>query len=77
MLEELGIPLRQANEDKVINQQGRKLLDFCKYNDVFIVNGIIGEDQKNSKFTCKNISVVDYIISSPEHLKHITSLQVL
>ena len=58
MLEELGIPLRRANEDKVINQYGRKLLDFCKYNDVFIVNVRIGEDQKNSKFTCKNIIVL-------------------
>ena len=77
MLEELGFALRRANEDKVINQYGRKLLDFCKYNDVFIVNGRIGEDQKNSKFTCKNISVVDCIISSPEYLKHIASLQVL
>ena len=39
MLEELGIPLRRANEDQVINQDGRKLLNFCKYNDVFILNG--------------------------------------
>ena len=28
MLEELGIPLRRANEDKVINQYVRKLLNF-------------------------------------------------
>ena len=28
MLEELCIPLRRDNEDKVINQHGRKLLDF-------------------------------------------------
>ena len=77
MLEELGFALRRANEDKVINQYGRKLLDFCKYNDVFIVKGRIGEDPKNSKFTCKNISVVDCIISSPEYLKHIASLQAL
>ena len=39
MLEELGIPLRRTNEDKVINQYARKLLNFCKYNDVFILNG--------------------------------------
>jgi hypothetical protein len=45
MLEELGIPLRRANEDKVINQYVRKLLNFCKYNDVFILNGRIGEDK--------------------------------
>ena len=53
MLEELGIPLRRANEDKVINQYVRKLLIFCKYNDVFILNGRIGEDKDIGKFTCK------------------------
>ena len=76
MLEELGIPPRRANEDKVINQYGRKLLDFCKYNDVFILNGRIGEDKEIGKFTCKNVSVVDYIISSPKYLMHITNVQV-
>ena len=77
MLEELGIPLRRANEDKVINQYVRKLLDFCKYNDVFILNGRIGEDKDIGKFTCTNVGVVDYIIASPEYLKHITNFQVL
>jgi hypothetical protein len=77
MLEELDIPLRRTNEDKVINQYGRKLLDFCKYNDVFISNVRIGEDKEISKFTCKNVSVVDYIIASSEYLKHITNIQVL
>ena len=77
MLEELGIPLRRVNEHKIINQNGRKLLDFCKYIDVFILNGRIGEDKAIGKFTCKNVSVVDYIITSPVYLKNITNLQVL
>jgi hypothetical protein len=68
MLEELGIPLRRANEDKVINQYVRKLLNFCKYIDVFILNGRIGEDKHIGKFTCKNIGVVDYTIASPDTL---------
>ena len=53
MLEELGIPLRRANDDKVINQYVRKLLNVCKYNNVFILNGRIGEDKDIGKFTCK------------------------
>ena len=76
-LEELGIPLRRANEDKVINQYVRKLLNFCKYIDVFILNGRIGEDKDIGKFTCKNVGVVDYTIASPGYLKHITNFQVL
>jgi hypothetical protein len=73
MLEELVIPLRRANEDKVINQYVRKLLDFCKYNDVFILIGRIGEDKDIGKCTCKIVGVVDYIIASPEYLKHIAN----
>ena len=77
MLEELGIPLRRANEDKVINQYVRKLLNLCKYNNVFILNGRIGEDKDIGKFTCKNVGVIDYAIASPEYLKHITNFRVL
>ena len=77
MLKELGIPLRRANEDKVINQYARKLLDFCKYNDVFILNGRIGEGKEIGKFTCKKVNVVDYVIAFPEYLKRITNIQVL
>jgi hypothetical protein len=73
MLEELDIPLRRANEDKVINQYVRKFLDFCKYNDVFILIGRIGEDRDIGKCTCKNVGVVDYSIVSPEYLKHIAN----
>jgi hypothetical protein len=73
MLEELDIPLRRANEDKVINQYVRKLLDFCKYNDVFILISRIGEDKDIGKCTCKNVGVVDYVIASPEYLKHIAN----
>jgi hypothetical protein len=64
MLEELGIPLRRTNEDKAINQYVRILLNLCKYNNVFILNGRIGEDKDIGKFTCKNVGVVDYIIAS-------------
>ena len=77
MLEELGIPLRRTNEDKVINQYVRILLNLCKYNNVFILNGRICEDKDIGKFPCKNVGVIDYTIASPEYLKHITNFRVL
>ena len=52
-------------------------MNFCKYIDVFILNGRIGEDKDIGKFTCTNVGVVDYSIASPEYLKHITNFQVL
>ena len=47
--------------DKVKSRSG--LLDICKTNNLFIVNGRIGDDKtKSGKLTCKNSSVVDYCI---------------
>jgi hypothetical protein len=36
---------------------------------MFIVNGRVGNDKNIGRFTCRNASVVDYCITSPELLK--------
>jgi hypothetical protein len=46
------------------------LLEFCKGNSLFIVNGRVGKDKNIGRFTCRNDSVVDYCISSPYFLNH-------
>ena len=45
------------------------LLEFYKDNSLFIVNGRVGKDKNIGRFTCRNASVVDYCISSPNFLK--------
>jgi hypothetical protein len=50
-------------KDSVKNHYGSRLLDLCKGNDLFIINGRIGNDKDIGKLTCKNSSVVDYVIS--------------
>ena len=46
------------------------LLDICKANNLFIVNGRIGDDKTESgKITCKNSSVVDYCICTCSFLQ--------
>ena len=35
----------RSSEDKTINSNGRKLLDFCKQNGLRICNGRISEDR--------------------------------
>ena len=64
ILENLNIPLKRKNIDKTKNKYGNMLLNFCKANQLFIVNSI-GDDKGIGRLTCRNFSTVDYCISSP------------
>ncbi|CAC5376978.1 unnamed protein product [Mytilus coruscus] len=44
MLDDLNISRTRNNPDKVVNCYGRKFLEFCKNNEVFILNGRVGQD---------------------------------
>ena len=52
------------------------MLDLCKGNDLFIINGRIENDKVIGKLTCKNSSVVDYGISSVDFFKHIANFSI-
>ena len=65
------------SEDPIKNGYGKKLLDFCKGNNLFIVNGRIGDDRNKGRLTCKNASIVDYCISSVCLLKYFSNFAVL
>ena len=63
-LSDKGIEVRRFNEDKLVNNNGRLLLDFCKGLDLHIVNGRVGNDLGRGKLTCKNTSTIEYVIAS-------------
>ena len=65
----------RINKDSVKNHYGSRLLDLCKGNNLFIINGRIGNDKGIGKLTCKNSSVV-YVISSVDFLKHIVNFSI-
>jgi hypothetical protein len=46
------------------NNFGRKLLEMCKSNNLYIANSRIGKDKNIGKKTCNDLSVVDYLILS-------------
>jgi hypothetical protein len=77
ILEELNIPVNRTSQDIVKNQYGNRLLELCKCNDLFIVNGRIGGDKNIGKLTCKTCSIVDYVISSVDFLEYIVDMDVL
>lgn len=77
-LNELNIDKNRKNVDKVKSRSGNNLLDICKANNLFIVNGRIGDDKTESgKLTCKNSSVVDYCICTCSFLQFVYNFKVL
>lgn len=60
----LKIPLERKVQDFHVNNFGYKLIDFCKNNELYIVNSRIGNDKYTGGTTCKSSSTVDYVLSS-------------
>ncbi|CAC5416793.1 unnamed protein product [Mytilus coruscus] len=77
-LQEKNIPVERSSEDRGrCNNYGYKMLNFCKNNSIFIANGRICDDAGIGKVTCSEISIVDYLIVSPELFPFITEFQVV
>ena len=55
--------------DKKKNNNGFKLIDICKNNNLTILNGRFGKDKNIGNATFRGISVIDYVISSGGGLK--------
>ena len=51
--------------DAVVNNYGNNLIELCICQELLIVNGRVRNDKGKGKLTCKNTSLVDYVIASP------------
>ena len=58
------------------NSYGYKLIDFCKNNNLIILNGRCRDDKYVGKTTCKDKSVIDYIIISTDSNLSIEDFEV-
>ena len=58
----------RMSKDTAANRSGKVLIDFCRTNNLVILNGRSFNDKFEGKLTCKETSVVDYVISSSEAL---------
>eukprot|EP00745_Piridium_sociabile_P007540 TRINITY_DN14980_c0_g1_i9.p1 TRINITY_DN14980_c0_g1~~TRINITY_DN14980_c0_g1_i9.p1 ORF type:complete len:145 (-),score=16.86 TRINITY_DN14980_c0_g1_i9:372-761(-) len=56
---------------------GFKMIDFCKTVNAVILNGCCGSDAGIGKCTCKDVSVVDYAIVSPDLITSVDDFKVL
>ena len=58
----------RLSQDKVVNKLGKKLVDICKSNNLFILNGGRREEREIGRLTFRDISLIDYVIASTESL---------
>ena len=75
-LERNGIMLDRASQDLKKNSHGYKLVDICKNNNLIIINGRFGDDKNIGAMTFRNISVIDYVISSIEGFSLLQSFSI-
>lgn len=72
--EKANLPLQRNNADSSTNAYGYQLVDFCKNNNIFVLNGRF--DSSNPRLTCKNSSVVDYVLSTAHNFELITFFKI-
>lgn len=71
------IPLKRVSKCKGrTNNYGHKLLEVCKRNNLYIANSRIGSDANIGERTCKDATVVDYLILSSNLFSLITNFEI-
>ena len=71
--------MSRSSQDKIINANGRKLLDVCKLNTLRTANGRLGSDKGVGKYTyvgSTGRNVIDYVIATPNLLNTISTFRV-
>ena len=70
------ISLKRSNKDKNVNNNGYRLLDFCKCNNLYILNGRTGRDKGLGNCTSKGVSTIDYFLCSSRVIPLINDFHV-
>jgi hypothetical protein len=71
-----NVPINRKWVDQTINYYGTQLIDLCKNNDIYILNGRAGSDKDNPRLTCKNSSTVDYFLATSYVFQNIVDFHV-
>ena len=77
ILENLSIPLTRYSRDKKTNTHGHRLIQICQSNNIFIVNGRIYNDKELGKFTFRDKSVIDYVLSTAEWFRYYSNFEII
>ena len=73
----LNIPKDRVSMDTHTNNNGFRLLEMCKNNNLFIINGRLGRDKLVGEYTFRRTSVLDYTIASVECIKLMKNFEIV
>ena len=77
-LNRYGVSLKRFSEDKNRpNKYGHKLIEMCQNCSIYIVNSRRGNDKGIGRRTCKDSSIVDYVIVSSRLFTVISEFDVI
>ena len=76
-LDRLNIPLQRASKDTKINNARYWMIDICKNNNLFIINGRFGKDKGIGSATFRYKSVIDYTICTAESFDFLHEFEVI
>ncbi len=71
----IDVSNKRVSNDATMNNYGCKLIDLCRNLDLLILNGRFGP--KRSKCSCKNTSIVDYMLVSADIYHDVEFFEVL
>ena len=75
--DQFNLPLQRKTSDHATNFYGKQMAEFCKYNNIFILNGRMDKDREIPKLTCKDSSTVDYFLSTVQNFSLIQDFEIL
>ena len=70
------IQVDRFSMDKKKNNTGYSVIDFCKNNNCFLLNGRYGDDKGAGKYTFREQSVIGYSISSEKGFKLLKNFEI-
>ena len=76
MMSRLNIDINRVSKDSKVSTFGKQLIEFCNNNDMLILNGRAFGDKGVGKPTCKDKSVVDYVICSSSSMMFLSNFEV-
>ena len=77
LLENLSIPLVRSSKDHKCNTNGLRLIQICRSNNLFILNGRLFRDKNLGSFTFRDRSTIDYVIATAECFEMFTEFEVI
>lgn len=76
-LDAFSIYTKRCSLDTSVDNYGNRLLLYCKDLNLLIANGRLFQDKNIGALTCKESTVIDYCIMSPELFTNVLDFETL